>query len=411
MNKYVFVTPTINAMGGAQMYIRNKLMFLERMGWSVLIVSSEKSDNIIISELKIYKNDYFPELKYNCYEFSKARIKRVSKKIVSKINKQVDDRIIIESTSLQQATWSEHIAQTIRAKHIFFSLQESNVVTNVGFGRFLLFKHKRREIAGITPLSLSEMLSPFAHINDDQSYHLIASCSNVEEDVDCPILDEIEKRQFDSVIGCLSRLDKPFVIEGLKGVLDYCMTNPSQHFLLLFIGGAPSSCIKHILDITRRVKNVNVAITGYIYPVPTKLLDLCDVFYSSAGSAWVCRRSGIPTISYDCKDFKPIGVLGKTTMNCMCRSLQEPPVPIQSLLKKILIEKIFVKEGSNYNCNTPDFSEHMLFVNDSTNELDYYDVLSISLISIKEKVRSIILTLLGAKFYSLLGDLKSRRII
>jgi hypothetical protein len=203
-------------------------------------------------------------------------------------------------------------------------------------------------------------------------------------------------------------LDKPFVEQGIVGLIGYCKKYSSLKVGLLLIGGAPVSYIKRIKKITSSVPNLKVVITGYIYQVPTGLLEMCDVLFSSAGSARVCERSGVPTISFDSNDLKPIGILERTTNNSMFRGADEPELDFVNLLEDVIDRKKFNRIESHYNTNPIDYSSHLNFLALSDKTQDYYDVMSIQLVSIKEKNRSRVLNVLGAKFYSFLGAWKSR---
>ena len=47
LNKYVFITPSIMDIGGAQPYIYSKACFLEKQGFKVVIVTSYKGEGIL----------------------------------------------------------------------------------------------------------------------------------------------------------------------------------------------------------------------------------------------------------------------------------------------------------------------------------------------------------------------------
>jgi len=407
MAKYVFITPTISYMGGAQMYIRNKYVFLRDRNWDVVIITASKGKSIVLKDLYQYKDNCFPELRYNCYEFQQKKVHKICSNIIKVIG-DTSGEVIIESTCLEESTWAEYVAEMIGAKHILYTLQESNVISNRDFFSFLEFKHKRRELAGITQGSIKQMFAPFKTIDTVLSYSLSAACSNVEENVPIPDIDGLENQNYDKIVGCLSRLDKPFVEQGIVGLIGYCKKYSSLKVGLLLIGGAPVSYIKRIKKITSSVPNLKVVITGYIYPVPTGLLEMCDVLFSSAGSARVCERSGVPTISFDSNDLKPIGILERTTNNSMFRGADEPELDFVNLLEDVIDRKKFNRIESHYNTNPIDYSSHLNFLALSDKTQDYYDVMSIQLVSIKEKNRSRVLNVLGAKFYSFLGAWKSR---
>lgn len=405
--KYIFITPTIDNMGGAQLYIRNKMLYLKDLGWDVNIITTSTNRNILIPELVPYKDYYWKRLSYNCYEFSQKQVDSTINDIISRIGISKETQIIVESTCMEEATWAEYLSKQIGAKHLFFSLQESNSATNKGMQDFLLFKHGRKEIAGISPKSLVALFESFHPIDFNAAYQLRAYSNNVEADVDSPIIAEIDKSKYDAIVGCLSRLDKDFVLAGIDGLIRYCNNHKSKQVLLLLLGGAPLSIINAILKRLNDIPNIDVKITGYIYPVPTKLLNLCDVFFSSSGSARVCLRSGAPTVAFDANDLKPIGIIGRTTNNSVFRDDNEPPIDFECVLEDILDFNKHTKKHNSYILKVPDYSSHLEFISLSDKSKDYFDIMSITLRTIKEKTRSRIITVFGPDFYTWLRKVKS----
>ena len=70
MRKYVFVTPHIEGMGGAQMYLYSKYKTLMKQGWDVTLLHASRKPSI----LPIFKHFHnaIPELIFqtNCYRFT-----------------------------------------------------------------------------------------------------------------------------------------------------------------------------------------------------------------------------------------------------------------------------------------------------------------------------------------------------
>lgn len=409
MRKYVFIVPSIANMGGAQMYIRNKVLWLRQHGWEVDVIVSQ-GGVAKLSELQEF-NYAVPESAFDIYNYSDRRKKRVIDRFVQKIASTRTEDTVIESTCTSESTWAEAVASRIGAKHISFLLQEYNALSNTGTRNFFLFKHKRKELFGITNTSLSAMFETFHPIAKEESYRLPAYCNNVEADVDSPYIKQSKDAVCDYRIGLLSRLEKSFVIPAIKDLCQFAKNHHDKKFLLLLMGNAPkgSGVLSQIQDyISEQTTNVFVIATGYIYPVPTKLLEECDAFFTSAGSSWACMRSGVPTITYDGNDNRPIGILGRTTNNTLFRGENEPPQDFSKLMDEILIEKKYPKEGPNYRQGLPDFSDHMKALEETAPEKEYFDVESI-----KPETRTDIklkwaLSIIGPENYLRLGSLKEK---
>jgi hypothetical protein len=397
-------------MGGAQMYFRNKMLYLREHGWTVDIICG-MSKNVIIPELREFKN-LIPELLFPQYYYSAKCQKKTIKKLAEIINDDTYEEIVIESSIIHCATWAETVANKIGAKHLIFLLQEQNNVTNKKLQDFFVFKYSRRELAGITANSLKEMFREFHSLDGRESYSLTAHCNNVEADVPCELLAQIDRNKYDYIIGALSRLNKPFVPHAVSDICAYATSHPDKRYLLLWIGDAPAGS-PELTTVRRMVcdsPNIELVITGYLLPVPFKLLEFCDVFISSSGSSRPCMRSGVPTITYDGNDYRPIGILGRTTNHSLFRDHDEPPKDLYHLLDDVLVYKKYAKTPPNYNSGLPDFKTHLDFLSQSSTEKDYFDFKTLSPTGFMERRICFMLSLIGPlKYLSFATLLRSVR--
>lgn len=408
MKKYVFFTPSVANMGGAQMYIRNKVLYLRQLGWYLDVIIAQGGVARLI-ELQEF-NFVVPELAFEIQNYSDKRKRKVIDLLVKRIGSVRTEETVIESTCISEASWAEAVAKRIGAKHISFLLQEENTITNKGMQDFFLFKLRRKELFGIIDTSLATMFEPFHPIEKEESYRLPAYCNNVEADVDSPYIKQVMSTEHDYLIGMLSRLEKPFVIPSIMDFCQYAQNHMEKKYLFLLMGDAPKGSgvsvqIKKLIN--TKAPNVSVIATGYLYPVPTKLLELCDAFFTSAGSSWVCMRSGVPTITIDGNDFKPIGILDRTTEHTIFRGEEEPVQELAELMEEILTEKKYKKEIPCYREGLPEFLSHINALADSSKEMDYYDVESIIPESKDFKLRWALL-IIGPENYLKLGFLKQK---
>ena len=400
MKKYVIMNPLLAGMGGGQMYTRNKVLYMESQGWKVDVIYAT-CGNIIIKELQKYRN-VFPELIFPTCYFSKKKCNSIIKEIAALICDVKYDEIVIESTYFATSLWAEAVSSLVGAKHLIYLIQEDNPVNNSGMQQFFIFKHKRKELVSITDTSLQQMFRSFYPIPKEKSYWLPAYCNNVEADIDSPWIETIDKSRYDYVVGNLGRLEKPYLRYAITDFCNYAKSYRDKKFLLLVIGGTPnfnSVIIDYRRFISENTDNVEVVFTGYLYPIPIRLMDKCDVFFSSAGSSWVCARSGIPTITYDGNDYRPIGVLGRTTYHGLYRDENEPVLDCEQLMNQILIEKKYPKVAASYQDNNPDFSSHVEYLLGLGKEKQYFDVSLIKAESSIEKRIRMGLFMMGASFY------------
>lgn len=392
MKRYVFFSVDISNMGGGQMYVRNKLLFLKQQGWDVMIIPGV-STPIIIPELKAF-NKCFPEIMYSISYFSQKKQKAIVDEISLMIKEGEFDEIVIESSNIGTSTWAEVIAKNVGARHFSFLLTEINNVQNRNLRHFFLFKHRRHELACINSNTIKMMFSPFKTLTEDESYCLRAYSDNVEADTDSPFIAEVgnKKNECDYVIGILSRLDKPFVIYAIKDICSFARLNCEKKILLVMLGGYHHSFSPQIIkEIIKNEENVELIFTGYIYPIPIRLLNLFDLFISSSGSSRVCSRSGIATIPYDARDLKPIGILGYTTNSTLFHDKDGDEMDAVSLMKEVLIEKKYPNRESHYNTSIPDYSKHIEFMEQMEKEIDYFDTNSFRLQTLNDYLHYILL--------------------
>lgn len=403
--KFVFIVPTVSAMGGAQMYIRNRMVYMQKQGWNVDVICTHGGE-AAIPELRVF-NNVIPELGFCTYLFSKKKQKSVCKQLLNYLNVSSQDEVLIESTCIPESSWAELVSKEIQAKHFIFILQEENKINNPQLIDFFRFKLQRKEIAGIVNSTLEDLFAPHGGISSEESFRLAAHCSNVEADIDYSLISKFDVRSYDNVVGLLSRLDKPFVIPTIQEFVQYALSNVNKTYFLILIGGAPNKqIIKDISRILSQIKNLKYIITGYLFPIPIKLLNLCDVFMTSAGSCNVCARSGIPTISIDGKDCQPIGIYKRTTENSLFRDKYEPVLALSYWLNRVLNKREFHKCNATYCLSEPDFTSHMEFVNSSSSSRIYYNMSSIHAVTQEDKKMKLWLFLLGAKNYFRISCLK-----
>lgn len=399
MKKYIIITPTINYMGGAQMYVRNKVVYCREEGWETTVIAGQ-AGNVVIPELKEFK-DTFYELNFPTYFYSKSVRDRIIKKLISSAKIKENDEVIVESTGISNSTWAELLSSKIGAKHLFFLLQEKNKVVNKGLQKYMKFKLERREIAGITKNTLFDMFYPFFCIEESSSYRLSAKCTNVVEDVDSPLANEVDEKKYDYIVGLISRLDKPFVQSAVADFCSFTTKHPNKSFLFLIIGDAPSNTgvTQDLKNQIKQYDNIDLIVTGYLFPIPLCLIRKCGACLASAGSSRVGERSGVPTISYDGNDLKPIGIMGKTTNSSLFREAGQPIPKLDNLLNDILITKQYQKEEPSFTLLKPDYQTHFDFINESEIKKEYFDVNTIKRETRDEKVVSVVLALIGAERY------------
>ena len=241
---------------------------MKAQGYNVNIFhASMGNDKIVINDLLEYKNNRDFHLNYPAYSFNKQIQKIVISFICDKLPPQLKE-LIIESHSTATATWGELLAERLNAKHIVFLLSEYNSLRNDIIYKFFKFKLERRELIGITKKNIPMLFRGWEKIEEDISYHLKASCTNVVENVDYPLLTQIPRSDF--TIASICRLNKLFLIDILEDLTTFIKIHSNNSFTIILIGGEPkgSNSKRKIEQIFKKIVNVNLflRVISTLYP-------------------------------------------------------------------------------------------------------------------------------------------------
>lgn len=376
MKKYVFLTFAVSGVGGTQIYVRNKLLFLQKHGWDVTVICTEPGHDVCVKELRPFEENVLPELLKNPYIFSKKQRQEIIGKMQNIIG-DTDCEVIIETNFIQVNLWGELLAQEIGAKHFAFLIQEDYSLSDLRYMRFYDFKYQRGELAGNTEFALTKLFEGYREVPVDKKGELLAVCYNTieecESEHDGAIIDA------DYHIGSIGRINKPFVNPMVEDIKHFADIHNDKTFQLVFFGGSPDEeDITHIYKAVENTDNLSVYVTGAIFPVPRHLLDKMDVFVSSAGAARTSSDAGYITIAIDAMDFDAIGIVGYTTKEIVHRNPDLPYDSTGKLLERILIDKEFEGLPAQMVVSNPDFMEvfktHMQYLSESVDTKEYYDI-------------------------------------
>ena len=401
--KYIIFTGTITRVGGAQIYVKNKVNYMKSLGWDVYVFS-DLDGPVLINGLSEFKNAIIPELNYYPNYFSNKECKNIISNILSLIDMKNDDNnVVIESNTGVISLWAEIVASKLNAAHFAFLLDE-NIDVDEGFKDFLYFKYKRNELALINEKIYYELF-------DDPKYELIHSaevlgvtCSNVVEDISDPRFDDIPYDQYDYVICSLGRLNKGYIPNMIDGFYDFSKKHPDKSIAFIFIGDQPAGFFPDMKEVINQkfsdLSNVTIYQMGYVYPVPESFFKHIHAGVGCSGGARVMYKMMVPTVSIDASDNLPIGILGYTTTNTLYHDKEERKT-LPDLLEQILIEGLsddgFIP--SEVTKAEDAFKGHIEFISRMSSIHDYYDVLSVKIKGKKNKVKKIFISTLGLKKY------------
>ena len=354
-------------MSGAQMYIRNKLCFLENSGWNVLVLFYTDGP-VLIDELVKFIPNRMPVLEKPVQTVSGKEISDFVTKVRQMIPEGSD--VVIESLDFNLAFWGEILAQSFSGKHLFYPLTEKIPVARGREGDFLSTKYRRGEF--VAPNSRVKLALPDIELDEAHPYFELPSYSNVvsTEEVDLSYNEEWP------VVLSLGRLEKTYIKSMLAEIIKFCETNDVT-INLFVVGSAPD---QRTVDKVRRIidscKKIKPTYFGYMYPIPLDLIRAADVAIASSGSVFIPYKQGIPTIAIDINTHEAIGVYGHTTFAKIRTT--EPIVCTSGLLEDILLRKKYPK-SSQEDIDGPEdsddiFRQHLEVMSKSSQGKQYYDV-------------------------------------
>ena len=399
MNKiYVFFASSICNMGGQEQYLKNKTRRLFAEGFEVYLFSFREG-RVLLDELQQFKKYVNPVLRLEPYLYKATDVEKCLNWIEGVVKPCSGDNIYVESNVAPQAEWGELFAQRVGGRHIIIDLQEvHNYAT--GLKTFLKYKYGRRELFGITKKSISLILG--SEYNDERamSSFIHAECGGAIQEIEHPIVDKFRVKDIN--IGSLGRLDKSYVIPMIKDIVEFAKGHDNKSIGLLLIGGGSKEIVKTIQNEIAKSKNISLFITGFLYPIPGKLIKKIDCFICTAGSAYATMRYGVPTVVYSMSSYKPLGIFDYTIKDISVEDSEEHP-DMQYLLQAVLLEHFcenhpplgLRERKRDYQ---EEFYRQISFFN-SDSDCQYYDVSKVIAHGIKVRLYKLISFVVGARLF------------
>ncbi|MBQ4554422.1 MAG: hypothetical protein IJA53_04860 [Spirochaetaceae bacterium] len=370
---YVFFHRTITNVGGGEIYLRNKINFLKKQGFKIIVISTMYG-KVFIEDLNEFKSMIIPELCYNPFIYTEKKRQSLLKKIddIVKFNGQY----FIESHSDPLCIWAELYAKQTNSRNFIFLIDDNFRKLSELMLNYYIYKHKRRELLGIAPKSLYLLFNDKYSLPEGTNYHLPFFCNNsVEESIEGKI---ILTKEYDYKLATISRLEKLSVPIICSEIKKFAKRNVNKTILYVIFGGSENKrIIKELKKKFMDIDNVDFFITGFIYPISLQDVKKFDLFISLAGSARATYNFGIPTLTIEVSSGKPLGILGVNTEDTQYsstdkygwNSIEEALV---DYFKGEYINQIEVKPISNLN---DVMISHLKFVNETLDsvESNYFD--------------------------------------
>lgn len=340
---YIILSPQLGDMGGSQMYVCNKSIYMKARGWNVKLVYFTESE-LLIKRFEEFERHCVPELAWGIQYYCPRRVKEIVRKLAATL-KSDDHEVVIESSLFHLAFWGELLARELKAKHILHLLEEDVLHFSSRVADFMEWKLERWEFMNASEKKLRLFFrSRYKPRYKDFEFTTDFFCSNVSQEEDCPDGEEVSFAQADETILSIGRLDKPYIQEMVNQVLVYADAHRDRCMNMVFIGASPDgSAEQKIEKAFADHTNVRIYLLGYKYPVPASIVKQADVAIATSNSVQVSYNQGVPTISVDANDHFAIGLYGVDTWQMVFRN-DERQVPISDYLEKVLVRKEFPRQ-------------------------------------------------------------------
>lgn len=377
MKKYVFIGSSITSIGGGQIYYYNKSRYCEEKGWKVYIFTSNKG-KLYIDALEKHEKYINNNMGVFPYFYSRSKVDKMIEWLLDCIDYKNGDEVIIESGGISYAMWGEMLAKACQGRHLAYFISEKIGLSNKSVYNFLEFKWQRKEFRCIKTKIMQEYFAD-KKLTEEQCYGFRAPCTNSMEDVE-PTTDF----SFDTqapIIGIVGRLNKDYVYEALSEIIKFSDRHPDNFYNVLIVGGGEKEYYTRIKRMIKGVKNIDVIITGRIYPIPRKIIENMTVAIGSSGIVRLPWSVNVPSISVDLSSNKALGVLGYNTMNTQFPLANETTKDISEYLEELLYNSYAENHKEEYvptNLISKQeidevFDMHFGYLEDVSPELEYFD--------------------------------------
>ena len=364
-------------MGGSILYVAAKSKQLREDGWAV---SSLTIDDYFWNDMSrpiIGDTEFsFYELEYDPASYRRKRCERVCQKVVDYISKF--GSCVIESHFPTAAKWGELIASKTKAKHIVYLINERYEKPSKRDISFYEFKLARRELTCIQRKGLEEAMDG----SKDTSHIASAEILSAFGASDCVANVEFDDSRVrgaelcDLKLGSLGRLDKDYVPKMIDSIVEYALQNKNLSIFICIVGDTKDhKRASYIVNSLKRCRNVSYSMLGTLNPVPEKLIKTWDAAIASAGAARALAEHGVPTIKYSA-DGRPMGIMGSIgDTDSLFLAEGDCGYSLEFLLDSVRSGNVKVNNGPSGSDHPVEYSRHMAFINKSSSEKEYFNVM------------------------------------
>lgn len=340
IKKYVFFSADIYPVGGIQLYLSGKTKYLQTKGIEVYVLFYSKQSNTVpaFPQLRKFVAGNFKFLSVYPNQLLEVDVKKSIEMIKSHIDYHEGDCIYIESNYDKTAIWAELFAASIKGKHICFNCNEVFRGKNkhyLDYIDYFWFKYNRRELYGISRLSMEMLFDGVYHVspNDEDVFH--AEPDESVQDVVNKDVSNIVRRKYN--VSYIGRTDKDCFWDITKGVAEFVKKYNVSDINYIIVGKITGKDRRRVNELFER-ENLTCVFLGDLVPIPRSIFDKIDVVCASSGCASLAVEEKAITIVADPNSIYSNGVFGVDTDNFL---YSENHYAYSDLLYQVLIEHRF----------------------------------------------------------------------
>lgn len=340
MKKYIFITYDIHPIGGTQRVTLGKSKLLQKKGWNVIVLFPGKNKGKCeIPMLDQYVEGGIIGLDMQPGSLIPPIRKRIFSKILSIVGNEDCDEIIIESHAAPFALWGELLAEKLNAKHICFNCNEifrskkSQYIENLDF---FDFKHKRKELAGITDDSLTRLFEGYKEVKSDERYIFNPIYYDPVQDIDSEQVNHLDRG--DWCICYIGRAEKGYVYNITDGISKFAQKHTDKKISVVYVGDIKDRK-DYIAETFKKNTNIVLNALGDLTPIPRSLYSKLDVVIAGSGCALCSIYEGVPVIIPDAVNYMANGVYGYDTFDVIYHEDFVTQLGFDVVLEKVLAEK------------------------------------------------------------------------
>ena len=230
LKKYIIITYDIHPIGGTQRYTIKKAELLRENGWNVVVLFPGKNKGkCAISVLDQFVEGGVIGLDMQPGSLISPIRKSILSQSLSVVGDEECDEIIIESHAGTFALWGELLAEKLNAKHVCFNCNEIVRGKNNGYIEnldFFDFKHRRRELIGVTDDSLVRLFEGYKEIKSNERYVFNPIYYEPVQDINSEQINRLDKG--DWCICYIGRVTKGYVYNITDGISKFAQRHTDK---------------------------------------------------------------------------------------------------------------------------------------------------------------------------------------